>query len=129
MEVLPEGEQFVGTRGGGMDHAASLASRAGLRLADRIRAAGGAPHPGARGLGDFWSPTAESRAEKVRARAGRIQRAAHGRLRGAGTGWGWHPYRAGALRRWRRASNASEERDAFLHVATEAVRVRAAVAP
>src|ERR1035438_1763865 len=29
MEVLPEGEQFVGTRGGGMDHAASLASQTG----------------------------------------------------------------------------------------------------
>jgi galactokinase len=29
MEVLPEGEHFVGTRGGGMDHAASLDSRAG----------------------------------------------------------------------------------------------------
>ncbi len=29
MEVLPEGEHFVGTRGGGMDHAASLASRPG----------------------------------------------------------------------------------------------------
>ncbi|HXA49397.1 MAG TPA: galactokinase family protein [Candidatus Acidoferrum sp.] len=29
MEVLPEGEQFVGTRGGGMDHAAVLGSRAG----------------------------------------------------------------------------------------------------
>jgi galactokinase len=29
MEILPEGEQFVGTRGGGMDHAASLASKAG----------------------------------------------------------------------------------------------------
>ena len=29
MEILPDGEQFVGTRGGGMDHAASLASRAG----------------------------------------------------------------------------------------------------
>lgn len=28
MDVLPEGEQFVGTRGGGMDHAASLASQA-----------------------------------------------------------------------------------------------------
>ena len=26
MEILPDGEQFVGTRGGGMDHAASLAS-------------------------------------------------------------------------------------------------------
>jgi galactokinase len=29
MQVLPDGEQFVGTRGGGMDHAASLASRDG----------------------------------------------------------------------------------------------------
>src|SRR3954447_23793514 len=29
MNVLPDGEQFVGTRGGGMDHAASLGSRAG----------------------------------------------------------------------------------------------------
>src|SRR5262249_61512915 len=29
MEVLPDGEQFVGTRGGGMDHAAVLASRKG----------------------------------------------------------------------------------------------------
>ncbi len=32
MEVLPEGEQYVGTRGGGMDHAAVLASRAGAAL-------------------------------------------------------------------------------------------------
>jgi galactokinase len=29
MQVLPDGEHFVGTRGGGMDHAASLASKAG----------------------------------------------------------------------------------------------------
>jgi galactokinase len=29
MEILPEGEHFVGTRGGGMDHAAALASRQG----------------------------------------------------------------------------------------------------
>lgn len=32
MEVLPEGEQFVGTRGGGMDHAAVLESKAGCAL-------------------------------------------------------------------------------------------------
>jgi galactokinase len=32
MSVLPEGEHFVGTRGGGMDHAAVLASRAGNAL-------------------------------------------------------------------------------------------------
>jgi len=29
MEILPDGEQFVGTRGGGMDHAAALASKEG----------------------------------------------------------------------------------------------------
>jgi len=29
MDILPDGEQFVGTRGGGMDHAACLASKAG----------------------------------------------------------------------------------------------------
>ena len=32
MELLPEGEQYVGTRGGGMDHAAVLASQAGHAL-------------------------------------------------------------------------------------------------
>jgi galactokinase len=32
MEVLPDGEQFVGTRGGGMDHAAVLAGGAGCAL-------------------------------------------------------------------------------------------------
>jgi len=32
MEVLPEGEQYVGTRGGGMDHAAVLACREGCAL-------------------------------------------------------------------------------------------------
>ncbi len=36
MEVLPEGEQFVGTRGGGMDHAAVLASQAGCALLVRF---------------------------------------------------------------------------------------------
>jgi galactokinase len=32
MEILPDGEQFVGTRGGGMDHAAVLACQAGCAL-------------------------------------------------------------------------------------------------
>jgi galactokinase len=32
MELLPDGEQFVGTRGGGMDHAAVLASQTGCAL-------------------------------------------------------------------------------------------------
>ncbi len=32
MEMLPEGEQFVGTRGGGMDHAISLGGRTGCAV-------------------------------------------------------------------------------------------------
>ncbi len=32
LEILPEAEQFVGTRGGGMDHAAVLASQTGCAL-------------------------------------------------------------------------------------------------
>jgi len=36
MSVLPEGEHFVGTRGGGMDHAAVLAGRAGHALLVRF---------------------------------------------------------------------------------------------
>jgi galactokinase len=32
MDILPEGEQFVGTRGGGMDHAAVLACQSGCAL-------------------------------------------------------------------------------------------------
>jgi galactokinase len=32
MEILPEGEQFVGTRGGGMDHAISLGGRKGCAV-------------------------------------------------------------------------------------------------
>jgi galactokinase len=32
MEILPDGEQFVGTRGGGMDHAAVLACQSGCAL-------------------------------------------------------------------------------------------------
>ena len=32
MDILPDGEQYVGTRGGGMDHAAVLASQSGTAL-------------------------------------------------------------------------------------------------
>ena len=36
LDILPEGEQFVGTRGGGMDHAAVLACRSGCALLIRF---------------------------------------------------------------------------------------------
>jgi galactokinase len=36
MDILPDGEQFVGTRGGGMDHAAVLACKSGCALLIRF---------------------------------------------------------------------------------------------
>jgi len=40
MEILPEGEHFVGTRGGAMDHAAALASREGCASLVRFQPLG-----------------------------------------------------------------------------------------
>jgi galactokinase len=45
MEILPEGEQFVGTRGGGMDHAACLAGRRGCALRISFSPATAEPEP------------------------------------------------------------------------------------
>ncbi len=50
MEILPEAEQFVGTRGGGMDHAVVLASRPRLCAFGRVFAAGTLPDPDSSGL-------------------------------------------------------------------------------
>ena len=45
MDILPEGEQFVGTRGGGMDHAVILAAREGAALLVRFVPLGCTPVP------------------------------------------------------------------------------------
>jgi galactokinase len=45
MEVLPEGEYFVGTRGGGMDHAAVMAGRPGCALLIRFAPVSVTPVP------------------------------------------------------------------------------------
>ncbi len=51
MQVLPDGEHFVGTRGGGMDHAAVLACRAGCALLIDFEPLGVSPIP----IPDDWS--------------------------------------------------------------------------
>jgi galactokinase len=124
MEVLPDGEQFVGTRGGGMDHAASLASRTGCAslvsfepLAVRHIA-----------IPEDWAfLVADSgvRAEK----SGAAREDYNARRRG-----GVRALERLGLRSYREAKpedaarlDVPEERDAFLHTATEAVRVQAAV--
>ena len=125
MEVLPDGEQFVGTRGGGMDHAAALASRAGCAsLVEfepvRVRHI---PIPA-----DWGFVVAHSgvRAEK----SGAAREAYNARRRG-----GTAALARLGLRSYREAHPEDaarlavpEEHDAFLHTTTEAVRVRAAAA-
>jgi galactokinase len=111
MEVLPEGEHFVGTRGGGMDHAASLASRAGFASLVGFQPAAvryvRVPEDWA-----FLVAHSMERAEK----SGAV-REAYNRIRGAGeTALAKHG-----------AHLSAEERAAYDHVTSESGRVSDAV--
>jgi galactokinase len=134
MEVLPEGEQFVGTRGGGMDHAASLASRAGCAsliefdpLAVRL-----VPVPPDWAFLVAHSLTAAEKSGAVRERYNACRAAGATALQRLGC----LSYRLAIQGRTQAelqelaAHNLDDEaeRAAFLHVASEALRVRAAVA-
>jgi galactokinase len=132
MEILPEGEQFVGTRGGGMDHAASLASKEGCAslIGFEPLTVRAIPMPSEWG---FLVAHSLRTAEK----SGPVREAYNARRR-AGTAaltkLGYASYRealedlakkADHERRWS-APLAELERDAFLHVTGEALRVAAA---
>jgi galactokinase len=133
MEVLPEGEYFVGTRGGGMDHAAVLAGRAGHAVLIGFAPVSVTPVPIPRGWA-FLVAHSLSMAEK----SGAVK-AEYNSRRAAGT-------RALArlgLPSFRQAVEQHEveelvqlaatrlhdetERLCFLHVVTEAARVQQAV--
>ena len=124
MALLPDAEQFVGTRGGGMDHAAALASREGcatlidfcplavrhVRIPDKWR---------------FLVANSGERAEK----SGAVREEYNSR-RAAGT----RALQRLALASYKAASELDaakleqpDERDAFLHVTSESRRVRDAV--
>ena len=131
MAILPDGEQFVGTRGGGMDHAASLASRAGC--ASLIEFVPLAIHhipipPEWAFLVAHSMQTAE-KSGPVRERYNAVRTAGAEALRETG----FASYAAAVRERSqedlaRIAHNLSPlMRDTFLHVVTEADRVRAAV--
>ena len=140
MEILPEGEQFVGTRGGGMDHAASLASKEGCASLIGFEPLSMRVIPVPREWGFLVANSLRS-AEK----SGPVRDAYNAR-RAAGTAalarLGFASYReaiaASVGRRKRLPHNcgtgiqpvklSSLERDAFLHVTSEARRVTAAVA-
>jgi galactokinase len=126
MEILPEGEQFVGTRGGGMDHAASLASREGCASLIEFEPLAVRPIPVPR---DWRFLVAHSLHTAEKAGAARD---AYNARRAAGTAalerLGFVSYRAAIAE----PASAEQlppgpERESFLHVTSEAWRVRAAV--
>jgi galactokinase len=131
MDVLPEGEHFVGTRGGGMDHAAVLASRAGCALLVNFAPVSVEHVPIPRGWA-FLVAHSLTTAEKSH-----HMRAEYNARRTAGTRGlarlGLPSY-AEAVERFDEVSTLARGRldeeacRCFLHVAGEAVRVRKAVA-
>jgi galactokinase len=114
MEILPEGEQFVGTRGGGMDHAASLASRKGCASLIAFEPLSVRPIPIPADWG-FLVAHSMRTAEK----SGAMREAYNARRR-----WG----RRFRLPQTDPASLTGDERHALQHVTGEARRVEAAVA-
>jgi galactokinase len=126
MEVLPEGEQFVGTRGGGMDHAASLASQAGCASLIEFEPLSVRPVP----VPPNWAfLVAHSLTAAEKSGAARQQ---YNACRAAGTAalqrLGFSSYRQTFEEFATLKLTDAAERAAFLHVVSEAMRVRAAVA-
>jgi len=129
MRVLPEGEHFVGTRGGGMDHAASLASRAGCALRISFEPLAVRPIPVPAGWGFLVAHSLET-AEK----SGSARDAYNARRKAGFTAlgkMGLASYREALSPlpdgRGSGESLSPEERDAFLHTTSEARRVDEAV--
>jgi galactokinase len=129
MEVLPDGEQFVGTRGGGMDHAASLSARAGFASLVEFQPLSVRHIPVPEGW-SFLVAHSMVTAEK----SGAMREPYNARRKAGSTALahlGAASYReilAGDLAAMADSLPTVEERDAFLHVTSEALRVRAAVA-
>lgn len=124
MDVLPEGEHFVGTRGGGMDHAASLGSQAGCASLIEFAPLRLTPVP----LPPDWVfLVADS--GKVAEKSGAVRDEYNAR-RTAGAA---APAKLGFASYSEATVEAADhlepgrERDAYLHVVTEARRVREAV--
>lgn len=133
MGVLPEGEYFVGTRGGGMDHAAVLAAQPGCALLIRFAPVSIESVPVPKGWA-FLAAHSLTTAEK----SGEV-RAMYNARRTEGTRaverLGFASYRDALARhssdeliQMGEGRLTGEERERFLHVVGEAARVDQALA-
>ena len=131
MEVLPDGEQYVGTRGGGMDHAASLGSREGCASLIEFEPLSIRTIPIPRDWA-FLVAHSLTTAEK----SGSAREEYNARRVAGSTALrrlGFPSYRAAidgrtfdALRDMAAKLSTAEEQDSFLHTTGEALRVRTA---
>jgi galactokinase len=125
MEVLPNGEQFVGTRGGGMDHAACLASRAGCASLIEFDPVRIRPIPVPADWAFLVADSLEKAEKSGPARAEYNARRAAGSTALANLGLKSY---ADINRSFTAAAGLSgHELDAYTHVTSEAQRVRDAV--
>lgn len=132
MEVLPEGEYFVGTRGGGMDHAAVLGAREGCALLVEFEPLRATPVRAPQGwaflVADSGVKAEKSAAVKAEYNKRRFagQQAAE-KLGFAGIRAALEALGAEEVKGLAEARLEGMERRCLLHVAGEAERVRAAV--
>jgi len=127
MEILPDGEQFVGTRGGGMDHAAALGSKAGCATLVEFApvAVRHIPVPS-----DWAFLVAHSLQTAEKAGAARAEynlRRAAGDTALARLGLRSYRDALADTEEFVAKLDAGPQRDSFLHTTSEALRVRAAV--
>ena len=125
MEILPDGEQFVGTRGGGMDHAAALASKAGHATMVNFVPLGVRHIPVPRDWHFLVAHSLQTAEKSGAARAEYNLRRAAGDTALARLGMASYrdPLRVPDLTS---LDFSGPERDSFLHTTTEARRVHAA---
>jgi galactokinase len=133
MEILPEGEQFVGTRGGGMDHAAVLASQSGCASLIEFEPLSVRPIP----VPEDWAFLVAHSLENAEKSGPRREEFNARRAAGSAARerLGFRSYRE-VLQRLAREDAAGKrlemagrldtgmERDSFLHVTGEALRVK-----
>ena len=126
MEILPAGEQFVGTRGGAMDHAAALASKAGHATLVNFVPLGVRHIPLPRDWQFLVAHSLQTAEKSGAARAEYNLRRAAGDSALARLGLASYysdPLRVADLTA---ADFPGPERDSFLHTTSEARRVQAA---
>jgi galactokinase len=127
MEILPDGEQFVGTRGGGMDHAAALASRAGHATLVEFAPLAVRHIPVPAGWHFLVAHSLQSAEKSGAAREEYNLRRAAGDTALAKLGLASYAEALPIAESAAAKLTAGPQRDSFLHTTSEALRVRDAV--